>query len=73
MTNFFKLETAPNYMLYQYHVEFVPDVTNMGIRRSLMKEANLQLNSIYIFDGQLLFMPLRLQDQVGLLRVGSFW
>ncbi|XP_068150422.1 LOW QUALITY PROTEIN: protein aubergine-like [Drosophila tropicalis] len=53
-TNYFKLLTTPNWTIYQYRVDFVPDVDNTRLRRGLLSEHRDLLGG-YIFDGTVLF------------------
>ncbi|XP_052851566.1 protein aubergine [Drosophila gunungcola] len=53
-TNYFKLLKRPNWSIYQYRVDFVPDVDNTRLRRGLVSEHRSILGG-YIFDGTVLF------------------
>ncbi|EDW76026.2 uncharacterized protein Dwil_GK14888 [Drosophila willistoni] len=53
-TNYFKLLTTPNWTIYQYRVDFVPDVDNTRLRRGLLSEHRNLLGG-YIFDGTVMF------------------
>ncbi|XP_043950297.2 protein aubergine [Drosophila biarmipes] len=53
-TNYFKLLKRPNWTIYQYHVDFVPDVDNTRIRRAFINHHRSLLGG-YIFDGTILF------------------
>ena len=64
VTNYFKLDMAPNYVLYQYHVDFAPDVTNKGMRCSMVKEHKELLGEQRAFDGMVLFLPKKLPNDV---------
>ena len=64
ITNCFKLETKPDWTMYQYHVEYNPDVQNKGMRNKMLKEHNELLGYPKAFDGMILFLPHRLPDDV---------
>ncbi|XP_070067653.1 protein aubergine isoform X2 [Drosophila takahashii] len=53
-TNYFKLLKRPNWTIYQYRVDFVPDVDNTRLRRAFMNHHRSVLGG-YIFDGTILF------------------
>ncbi|XP_033172824.1 protein aubergine [Drosophila mauritiana] len=52
--NYFKLLTRPNWTIYQYRVDFTPDVETTRLRRALLYEHKRLLGG-YIFDGTNLF------------------
>lgn len=64
ISNLFKLERAPNFHLYQYRVEYNPDIPSKGMRRSMLKEHEDLIGRIYQFDGMTLFLPVRLDREV---------
>jgi len=64
VSNLYKLNRTTNFHLYQYHVSFNPEVISKGMRRSMLKEHIDLLGSIYMFDGMLLFLPIRLENEV---------
>ncbi|EDV58944.1 protein aubergine [Drosophila erecta] len=53
-TNYFKVLKRPNWTIYQYRVDFTPDVDNTRLRRAFMHEHRSLLGG-YIFDGTILF------------------
>ncbi|XP_041675230.1 LOW QUALITY PROTEIN: protein aubergine [Drosophila eugracilis] len=53
-TNYFKLLKRPNWTIYQYRVDFVPDIDNTRLRRGLLNEHRSLLGG-NIFDGTVLF------------------
>jgi len=61
ISNLYKLNRTTNFHLYQYHVSFNPEVPSKGMRRSMMKDHVDVLGSIYMFDGMILFLPIRLE------------
>jgi len=64
VSNLFKLERAPNFHLFQYRVDFNPEVPSRGMRKSMLKEHQDLVGSIYQFDGMTLFLPIRLEKEV---------
>lgn len=63
VSNLYKLNRTTNFHLYQYHVYFNPEVPSKGMRRSMLKEHTDILGSIYMFDGMILFLPIRLENE----------
>ncbi|KAH8341382.1 hypothetical protein KR059_005676 [Drosophila kikkawai] len=53
-TNYFKIVKRPNWTIYQYRVDFSPDVDNTRLRRAFLHEHRSLLGG-YIFDGTILF------------------
>jgi len=64
VSNLFKLERAPNFHLFQFRVDYNPEVPSKGMRRSMLKEHDSLIGSIYQFDGMTLFLPFRLEKDV---------
>nr|QID20004.1 aubergine [Drosophila buzzatii] len=60
-TNYYKVQKPPNWTIYQYRVDFVPDVDNTRLRRGLLSE-HRQLLGGYIFDGTVLFCITRFKQ-----------
>ncbi|XP_030382857.1 protein aubergine-like [Scaptodrosophila lebanonensis] len=52
--NYFKILKRPEWTIYQYRVDFSPDVDNTRLRRAYLNEHRSLLGG-YIFDGSLLF------------------
>lgn len=51
IANYFKVETIPDWVIYQYHVDFSPSVESPRMRRALLCIHKEQLGSCYLFDG----------------------
>ena len=66
-SNYFQLEAAPNWMLYQYHVSFSPEVENKKFRMFLVKQHREMLGETRAFDGMVLFLARRLPQDVSIL------
>src|SRR5277367_3844024 len=63
-SNYFPVESAPEWCIYHYHVEFKPDIEGLRMRKALIATQKPVLGSGYIFDGMHLFMATRLQENV---------
>ncbi|KAK2155427.1 hypothetical protein NP493_2079g00007 [Ridgeia piscesae] len=64
LSNFFQLKQAPDFHMFQYHVDFSPDIENKNMRQRLVKEHRELLGKARAFDGMLLFMARKLEQPV---------
>lgn len=64
MTNYFKLECAPDWHMYQYHVDFNPQIENKRMRIALLFHHSELLGETRAFDGMMLYLPKRLPQEV---------
>ena len=64
ITNYFNLEQAPDWHLYQYHVDFNPPVESKRMRIALLCSHEELIGKTKAFDGMVLFLPKKLQEQV---------
>lgn len=55
------MQKPPNWTIYQYRVDFDPDVDNTRLRRGLLSE-HRQLLGGYIFDGTVLFCTTKFKE-----------
>ena len=53
-----------DFKMFQYHVDFVPDVPNKAMRKSMIQEHANTLGKMFMFDGMILFLPIRLANDV---------
>ncbi|XP_034068438.1 piwi-like protein 1 [Gymnodraco acuticeps] len=65
--NFFRILSRPQWVLYQYHVDFNPPMEARRLRSALLFQHEETLGSARSFDGALLFLPKRLQNKETLL------
>uniref|UniRef100_A0A672JIH6 Piwi-like protein 1 n=1 Tax=Salarias fasciatus TaxID=181472 RepID=A0A672JIH6_SALFA len=61
--NFFRIMSCPQWVLYQYHVDFNPPVEARRLRTALLFQHEQTLGTTRSFDGSLLFLPKRLHDK----------
>ncbi|XP_074526370.1 piwi-like protein 1 [Halichoeres trimaculatus] len=61
--NFFKILSRPQWVLYQYHVDFNPAMEARRVRSALLFQHDELLGSARSFDGALLFLPHRLHSK----------
>ncbi|KAK2837579.1 hypothetical protein Q5P01_014791 [Channa striata] len=61
--NFFRILSRPQWVLYQYHVDFKPPMESRRLRSALLFQHEEALGSARSFDGALLFLPLRLDSK----------
>ncbi|EDW02949.1 protein aubergine [Drosophila grimshawi] len=63
-TNYFRLLKRQNWTLYQYCVDFCPEIDNTRLRRGLLSEHRALLGG-YIFDGSALFCTTKFEERPG--------
>ena len=62
--NFFKLSYATDWMLYQYHVTYMPPVESRKMKGALLASHAEMLGDVRAFDGTILYLPFKLPDKV---------
>ncbi|XP_010893355.2 piwi-like protein 1 [Esox lucius] len=60
--NFFKILSRPQWVLYQYHVDFKPVMESRRLRSALLFQHEETLGKARTFDGAILFLPHRLHN-----------
>lgn len=60
LSNMFKLNRLTNFRLFQYHVDFKPDVPNKVMRKKIILNHQDVIGRISMFDGMILFLPIQL-------------
>lgn len=65
-SNHFKLMTVPNWCLYQYRVDFVPEEDRTFVRKGMLRLHKEKVGP-HIFDGTLLYTNTRLPDKMEFL------
>ncbi|XP_074155674.1 piwi-like protein 1 isoform X2 [Sminthopsis crassicaudata] len=63
-TNHFRLTSLPQWALYQYHVDFNPQMDSKRLRSVLLDTHKQLLGKRYSFDGTILFSCHKLQKKV---------
>ncbi|KAK7934231.1 hypothetical protein WMY93_005127 [Mugilogobius chulae] len=61
--NYFRILSRPQWVLYQYHVDFKPPMESRRLRSALLYQHEEILGSARSFDGALLFLPHRLHSK----------
>uniref|UniRef100_A0A8P4GKH9 Piwi like RNA-mediated silencing 1 n=1 Tax=Dicentrarchus labrax TaxID=13489 RepID=A0A8P4GKH9_DICLA len=61
--NFFRIMSRPQWVLYQYHVDYKPPMESRRLRSALLFHHDEVLGSARSFDGALLFLPHRLHSK----------
>jgi aubergine len=61
--NYFRLNKSPQWHIYQYRVDFAPEVEQMIVRKGLIGVHKQQLGG-YLFDGTMVFLTKRLNNEV---------
>ncbi|XP_078600489.1 piwi-like protein Siwi [Branchiostoma floridae x Branchiostoma japonicum] len=62
ITNFFKVKPKPQWVLFQYHVDFSPEVDHRKARIAMVYGQEALLGDTKLFDGMILFLPKRLEN-----------
>ncbi|KAJ3610165.1 hypothetical protein NHX12_022259 [Muraenolepis orangiensis] len=65
--NFFSIISRPQWVLYQYHVDYQPPMESRGLRAALLYPHDKVLGSARSFDGAVLFLPIKLANTETLL------
>ena len=67
VTNFFRMGLRMDWTLYQYRVDFSPQVDSRRVRKDIVKAHlnTLQLNDSTTFDGFMLFTIVRFDLNAG--------
>nr|QEV86800.1 argonaute protein [Epinephelus coioides] len=61
--NYFRILSRPQWVLYQYHVDFKPQMEARRLRSALLFQHEETLGSAWSFDGAVLFLPHRLHGK----------
>lgn len=64
LSNLFKLNRLTNFRLFQYHVDFKPDVPNKAMRKKIILDHQDVIGRINMFDGMILFLPIQLDEVI---------
>lgn len=67
MSNYFRVEHRPDWKIYHYRVDFLPDESDTRIKKALMKVHAGQLGA-YIFDGGSLYTIHKLSPDVSFFK-----
>jgi aubergine len=58
-SNYFEITSAPDIMMYQYHVDYIPVLDDTRLQKALLREHEKTIGK-YIFTGTEMFTPARL-------------
>ncbi|XP_056889498.1 piwi-like protein 2 [Takifugu flavidus] len=58
-----------NEAVYQYHVSFTPNIESMAMRFAMMEAHRSTTGSVVAFDGSILYLPVKLDNEVHLKAV----
>uniref|UniRef100_A0AAQ5ZYV7 Piwi-like protein 1 n=1 Tax=Amphiprion ocellaris TaxID=80972 RepID=A0AAQ5ZYV7_AMPOC len=62
--NCFRILSRPQWVLYQYHVDFKPQMESRRLRSALLFQHETTIGSARTYDGAVLFLPHRLHNKV---------
>jgi len=61
--NVFPIRMRVQYCLFQYHVDFNPEMPSLSMRKAMIDEKR-EMFGVYMFDGMQLYLQLRLEHDV---------
>ncbi|XP_072372927.1 piwi-like protein 1 isoform X2 [Scyliorhinus torazame] len=64
ITNYIRLNSRPQWALYQYHVDYSPQMESRRLRTVLLFMHDKILGTTRVFDGSILFLPIKLEKKV---------
>ncbi|NXJ77374.1 PIWL1 protein, partial [Trogon melanurus] len=64
MANYFRLTSRPQWALYQYHIDYSPEMEARRLRSALLFQHEELIGKTHAFDGSILFLPKRLNNKV---------
>ncbi|XP_015733495.1 piwi-like protein 1 [Coturnix japonica] len=64
VANFFRLTSRPQWALYQYHIDYNPEMEARRLRSGLLFQHEDLLGKTHAFDGAILFLPKRLPNKI---------
>ncbi|XP_039273647.1 piwi-like protein 1 [Styela clava] len=67
LTNYFKLNASKQWCLYQYRVDYEPDVDHRGARKGMLRDHQELIGKTFIFDGTMLYTLQRLPEKVNVV------
>ncbi|XGW10333.1 hypothetical protein V3C99_012093 [Haemonchus contortus] len=58
VANFVTIEQCPELVVWQYHVDFKPDIDSKNFRHAILKQKSIQdeIGNAFIFDGMILYI-----------------
>nr|XP_009860146.1 piwi-like protein 1 isoform X1 [Ciona intestinalis]XP_018669549.1 piwi-like protein 1 isoform X1 [Ciona intestinalis]XP_026692672.1 piwi-like protein 1 isoform X1 [Ciona intestinalis]XP_026692673.1 piwi-like protein 1 isoform X1 [Ciona intestinalis]XP_026692674.1 piwi-like protein 1 isoform X1 [Ciona intestinalis]XP_026692675.1 piwi-like protein 1 isoform X2 [Ciona intestinalis]XP_026692676.1 piwi-like protein 1 isoform X3 [Ciona intestinalis] len=62
-SNFFPLSCTRQWCLYQYRVDYAPEVDHRGARKGMLKDHEGIIGNVFMFDGTMLFTTKKLPDK----------
>lgn len=62
--NFFRIKKSPAWNIYQYRVDFEPEILLEKTRRDLIRGINEMFGGGHLFDGTQLFLTIKLDDLI---------
>ncbi|KAJ7410675.1 Piwi-like protein 1 [Willisornis vidua] len=63
-TNHFRLASRPQWALYQYHVDYSPEMESRRVRSALLFQHEERIGKTHAFDGSILFLPKKLGNKI---------
>ncbi|NXG47601.1 PIWL1 protein, partial [Psilopogon haemacephalus] len=64
VANYFRVMSRPQWALYQYHVDYNPEMEARRLRSALLFQHEKLIGKTHAFDGSILFLPRKLENKV---------
>ena len=63
VSNFFRIQGGPTWCMYEYHVDFEPEIDFLSVRSALIRAHKDKIGDVYSFNGALLVSPKQLPEE----------
>ena len=63
VSNFFRIQGGPTWNMYEYHVDFEPEIDFLSVRSALIRAHKDKIGDVYSFNGALLVSPKQLPEE----------
>ncbi|KFP31525.1 Piwi-like 1 [Colius striatus] len=64
ISNYYRMLSRPQWVLYQYRVDYSPNMEGRNLRSALLFQHHELLGKTHAFDGSILLMPRQLENKV---------
>ncbi|XP_017858424.1 PREDICTED: protein piwi [Drosophila arizonae] len=71
LSNYFRLNTKPQWRIVHYHVDFAPEIELVRVRCGVLSEHAKSFGTGYLFDGNQLFTTKKFDEDVTVLQATS--
>lgn len=71
LSNYYRLQTKPQWRIVHYHVDFAPEIELVRVRCGVLSQHARILGTGYLFDGNQLFTTKKFEQDVTVLKATS--